>query len=249
MKLAPLCSLALWAILLCIFALCPAPAPAENDVTEIRLGSAPPPKAAAAPGMIRAVERLYAERQTGSLGRGGGDPARMILRTTGLLADSVLFGPRGASLAAFEFPDGAVAEDGEGRFRVSVYLLFADDAGQVVESRDEDLTFSREGDGYVCTSLRATNVIVWPQDALREAAETLGATEELEQARQYLIAGSRENGRLSSYALSDIRRNANGAVVVRSQRFLSDPGKRGIEARQAPIVLSRVQNSIRIEPN
>jgi hypothetical protein len=241
MKLAPLRSLAPWALVLCIF--CPASAIAEN-VTEIQLGSPPPPERPVDPARVSAVERFLAARQAGGAGA-----ARSLLHTKGRLDDATVFGSIGASLAAFQFHDESIASEGEGRFRVSVFLLFADDAGQVVESRDEDLTFSRNGDGYACTSLHPTNTIVWTEQRVREEAAALGSADELEQARRYVLEGGAQEGKRSSYSMADIQRNADGAIVVQCLRFLSSPGKRGFEVRTTPIVFSREHDVMGIVPN
>lgn len=228
----------------------PAPdesAPAESGVTEIRLGTASQEGQKADRAKISAVERFLAARQAGSIDRDLASRARALLRTKDRPDDATLFGPKGATLAAFDFHDDAIAPEASGLFAVSVFLLFANEAGQVVESRDEDLFFSREEDGYVCTILRATNVIAWGQEGVREEAARLGATQELDEAQRHLVESAGGKNQRSSYSLAEVQKDADGKIVVRCLRFRSEPGKRGYEVRIAPIVLSKSTNSIRVE--
>src|SRR5881396_974053 len=177
MKLAPvLCSLLLFA----------PSAFAEPGVTEIRLGAPPPAQASVDKAKVKAVEQFLAARQAGSTDRGLASRARALLRTKARLDDAALFGAKGSVLAAFDFHDEAIEPAGAGRFRVSVFLLFADAAGQVVESRDEELTFAKAGDTHICEGLRVTNRVEWSQTDVLEAARSLGATRELDEAQRYL---------------------------------------------------------------
>ncbi len=237
------------ASLLCILLLSAAPAIADTGVTEIHLGTPPPPEQEVDRAKVNAVERLLAARQAGSIDRDRAPEARLLFRTKERLDDAAVFGPKGSSLAAFNFHDESIASEGAGRFSVSVFLLFSNEVGQVVESRDEELIFSHEGDGYACTALHATNVIAWSQDGVREAAAALGATQELEQAERYLVGGSAGKDKRSSFSMADIEKSADGKVVVQCLRFRSDPGKRGFDVSTNPVVLSRVNDSIRVESN
>lgn len=240
MKLAPL---------LCTLLLSAAPALAEDGVTEIRLGSPPPVAQEVDPSKVRAVERLLAARQAGSVDPDRAPGARSLVRTNERLDDAALFGLKGSTLSAFDFHDESIATEKSGRFSVSVFLLFANAAGQVVESRDEELVFTHEGDEYTCTSLRATNVIAWGQEGVREAASALGATEELDRATKYLVTGGMGQDRGSAYSMADVQKGADGKVVVQCLRFRSDPGKRGFDVSTVPIILTRSDDSIRIETN
>jgi hypothetical protein len=240
MKLAPvLCSLLLFA----------PSAFAEPGVTEIRLGAPAPAPAQVDKAKVKAVERFLAARQTGSTDRELGERARALLRTKARVDDATLFGPKGSTLAAFDFHDEAIEPAAPGRFRVSVFLLFADAAGQVVESRDEELTFAKAGDTYVCEALRVTNVIVWSQIEVLETARSLGASKELKEAQRYLRESSAGKNARVAYSLADIQKNADGRIVVQCLRFKSDPGRRGFDVTTAPIVLSGSNDSIRVEPN
>lgn len=224
-----------------------APALADSVATEIRLGTPPPEAPKVDRSKISAVERFLAARQAGSVDRDQASRARALLRTKDRPDDAVLFGPKGATLAAFDFHDDAIAPEGSGLFAVSVFLLFANESGQVVESRDEDLFFSRDADGYVCTILRPTNVIAWGQEGVREAAARLGATQELDRAQRHLTESVGGKNQRSSYSLAEVQRGADGKVVVQCLRFRSEPGKRGYEVRTSPIILSKSADSIRVE--
>jgi hypothetical protein len=240
MKLAPLlCSLLLFA----------SSASAEPGVTEIRLGAPTPPPATIDKTKVKAVERFLAARQAGSNDRDLASRARALLRTKERLEDAALFGPKGSTLAAFDFHDEAIEPAGAGRFRVSVFLLFANAAGQVVESRDEELTFVKSGDSYVCGVLRVTNLIVWSQEDVLEAARSLGASKELDEAQRYLRESPAEKTARVAYSFADVQKNADGRIVVQCLRFKSDQGRRGFNVTTAPIVLSRSDDSIRVEPN
>lgn len=235
--------------LLCILALCAAPAAADPDVPEIRLGTPPPPEPPVDAAKIHAVEAFLAARQVGSLNPEHSAPARALIHTAERPDDATLFGPKGATLAAFNFEDESIAPVGFGHFSVSVYLLFANGSGQVVESRDEELVFSHEGERYVCTFLHAVNVITWTQDGVRDEAAALDATAEFERAQRYVSDGALSHDKLTTYSLADVEKGPGGRVVVQCLRFRSDPGKRGFQVTSTPIVLYRSADSIRIESN
>ena len=237
------------ATLLCSLALFSSSALAEPGVTEIRLGALPPPPATADKTKVQAVERFLAARQSASVDRSLASKVRGLVRTKDHLDEAALFGPKGSSLAAFDFHDEAVEPAGPGRFRVSVFLLFANATGQVVESRDEDLSFSHVGEMFVCDELRATNVIVWSQEDVLEAARSLGASRELDEAQRYLRDSKSGTSGLLAFSVADVQKDADGKIVVQCLRFKSDPGRRGFDVTSAPIVLSRSDDSIRVGPN
>jgi hypothetical protein len=240
MKLAPLlCSLLLFA----------SSASAEPGVTEIRLGAPAPTAAPIDKAKVKAVERFLAARQTGSNDRDLASRARALLRTKERLEDAALFGPKGSTLAAFDFHDEAIEPASAGRFRVSVFLLFANAVGQVVESRDEELTLVKSGDSYVCGVLRVTNLIVWSQEDVLEAARSLGAAKELDEAQRHVRESAAAKTARVAYSFADVQKNADGRIVVQCLQFKSDPGRRGFEVTTAPIVLSRSDDSIRVESN
>jgi hypothetical protein len=225
------------------------PALADTDIPEIRLGQEPPPAATTDKAKVNAVVRLLAARQAGSVEKSAALKARALLHTKDRLDDVTIFGPKESVLAAFDFHDEGIAAESHGLFSVSVFLIFANAAGQVVESRDEELIFSKEGDSYVCTSLRDTNLISWSQTAVTESAASLGASRELDQAQQYLRESTARKSSRVAYSVADIEKGADGKVVVQCLRFRSDPGRRGFEVITAPIVLLRKDDSIRIESN
>ncbi|HKW51132.1 MAG TPA: hypothetical protein VJQ53_05295 [Candidatus Eisenbacteria bacterium] len=240
MKRAPLlCSLLLFAT----------SAFAEPGVTDIRLGTPAPAPAPVDGAKVKAVERFLAARQTGSVDRDLASRARALLRTKERVDATTLFGPEKSTLAAFDFHDEAIEPAGSGRFHVSVFLLFANDAGQVVESRDEELTFARAGDSYFCEGLRVTNRVEWSQADVLEAARSLGASRELDEAQRYLRQSATGKSARVAYSVADVQKNADGSIVVQCLRFKSDPGRRGFAVTTAPIVLSRSDDSIRVEPN
>ncbi len=198
---------------------------------------------------MKAVERFLAARQTGSFDRDLASRARALVRTKERLDEETLFGPKGSVLSAFDFHDEAIEPAGAGRFRVSVFLLFANASGQVVESRDEELTLSRAGESYVCEGLRVTNRVEWSQAEVLEAARSIGASRELDEAQRYLRQSAAGKNARVAYSLADVQKGADGRIVVQCLRFKSDPGRRGFDVTTAPIVLSRSDDSIRVVPN
>jgi len=235
--------------LLCSLLLLASSAFADPDVTDIRLGTAAPPPATADKAKVKAVERFLAARQAGNADRALASKARALLRTKERVDDATLLGPKASVLAAFDFHDEAIEPEGAGKFRVSVFLLFASETGQVVESRDEELTFSRAGDSYLCEGLRVTNRVEWSQTDVLEAARTLGASRELDEAQRYVRQSTTGKAARVAYSFADVQKNADGRIVVQCLRFKSDPGRRGFDVTTAPIVLSRSDDSIRVEPN
>ena len=234
---------------LLISAAAAAPTQGDSEVTEIRLGQAPPAHAKADPSLVHAVERFLAARQDASIDRTLAGHARALLATHEKVDDEVLFGPHDASMAAFDFHDDGIETLGSGRFRVTAYLLFSDDEGKIVQSRDENLVFTAREGGTACTELHTTNVISWNQDGIAETAKTIGASLELERANRYLREGARSGDRLLAYSLADVTRDSGGKVLVQCLRFRSQAGKRGFEVTASPLVLTRTADSIRVEPN
>ena len=66
--------------------------------------------------------------------------------------------------------DAAIVRLEGGRFRVPVYLLFADRQGRVTESRDEVLTFTGGGGGTICASLKTASVMRWDSGEVVKSA-------------------------------------------------------------------------------
>ena len=170
-----------------ILALLAAPAFAGPDDFDIRLGKAPPPPAPADPARVKAVESFLSARQVGSHEATKRAPARALF--AGKADDATLFGHPGATLAAYDFHDASIEDEGRSAFSVSVYLLFANLDGVVVESRDETLEFAaRAKRGYVCTSIAPTNVIGWDAGGVAKTADEIGASDALARADNVLHA-------------------------------------------------------------
>src|SRR5262245_58384384 len=152
------------------------------DPTEIRLGNDAPPPPPNDHAEAEATEQFLAARQQGSIDSTLRGNARAMLRAEKATSDENLFGRAGQSIAAFDFHDESVQKNESGGFQVSVYLLFAGRDGRVVESRDETLSFSESQGDYVCTAVRATNVIAWGEDGVVETARSLEASRALDRA-------------------------------------------------------------------
>ncbi len=221
-----------------ILALLAAPAFAGPDDFDIRLGTAPPPPAPADPARVKAVENFLAARQVGSHEASKRAAARALL--TAKADDETLFGPPAATLAAYDFHDASIEDEGRSAFSVSVYLLFANRDGVVVESRDEILDFSARGQrGYVCTSIAPTSVITWDAGGVAKTADEIGAADALARADNVLHAWTtRERGE-AAYSLADIWKTEDGRVLVQCLRFTAQRGRRGFDAQDSTLVLKK----------
>jgi hypothetical protein len=127
-----------------------------------------------------------------------------------------------------------------------VYLLFTDKQGRVVETRDETLTFSTGEGSYVCTDLRATNVIAWNDETVRAAAKTANALWEYERIESHLRDWASDRNDLAGYSVSSVRPRGDGSFLVNCMRYESQPGHRGYRVDVTPIVLHRSGDSIRV---
>lgn len=218
------------------------PEPDPSAVTEIRIGVSGPsfdrPR-------VEAVESFLAARQDGSIDRSLAERVRSRMQSEEEVSSATLFGPKGATLAAFDFREDAMEPVGVG-FRIPAYVLFVDGAGRIVESRDESLTFSLEGGSYVCTDLKATNVISWKDEGVRDAARSAGAAWELERIERHLREWSTHRNDLAGYSVSSIKPRGDGSFLVHCLRYESRPGRRGYRVDTSPIVLRRSGDSIRI---
>jgi hypothetical protein len=137
------------------------PAATDTDLTQIQLGTAPPAPAPVDPAKVKAVERLLAARQDGSLNRKQTAEARGLVSTKEHLDDDLLFGEAGSSIAAFDFQNDAIETTEAGHFEVSVYILFANADGQVVSSRSEIIVFTHREGAWICTGLYSMEVMAW----------------------------------------------------------------------------------------
>lgn len=218
------------------------PEPDSTAVTEIRIGVA---GASLDHVRIDAVESFLAARQDGSIDRSLAARVRSRMRSEEEVSSATLFGPNGATLAAFDFREDAMEPSGDG-FRVTANVLFTDHEGRIVESRDESLTFSLEGGSYVCTDLKATNVVTWKDEGVRDAARSLGAAWELERVERHLREWSADRNDLAGYSVTNLKPRGDGSFLVHCLRYESRPGRRGYRVDSSPIVLRRSGDSIRI---
>lgn len=220
------------------------PEPDSTEVVEIHLGT-PSPAPARDRSRIDAVESFLAARQDGSIDRTLAERVRTRLHTSEDVPAATLFGPKGGTLAAFDFRDDAI-ESTEHGFRVPVTLFFIDKDGRIVETRDESLTFLQEGGAYACTELRTTNVVSWTSDGVRAAAKQAGAEWELDRVERHLREWSSDRDDLAGYSVSSVKPRGDGSFLVNCLRYEARPGRRGYHVDASPIVLRRSGDSIRI---
>jgi len=222
---------------------------ATGGVTEIRLVGDPdpaPPKPDGA--RSKAIERFLSARQDASVDRVLTARLRRELATREQVTDEVLAGPRGGTLIAFDFDDADVPRAGARaeRFDVTASLLFASPDGQVVETRDERLTFVPSGGGYACAKIVPTNVISWDsQEALDHATEA-GVAREMDHLKAYW-RGPADPNRLVAFSLSDVKRASGGDVVISCIRYIARPGRRGYESDTASVVVTKQDGAFRIK--
>jgi len=227
----------------------PQSATSLGGVTEIQLGKAPPPPPSVDRSRVNAIEHFLGIRQAGSLTRAKGRAVKLVAKAPKSATADELYGPKGARLVAFDFQDDGIESVGAGRFQVTAYLLFADEAGQVVESRDEILTFAGSGGSWVCAS-RATNAsMTWSSDGVLDTAESLGVSDELREARVHLRDWTIGRNQGLAYSVADIAKEDSGHVVVQCLRFTAAAGHRGFDVSSAPLVLTRERGVLRVESN
>jgi len=220
-----------------------------GSAAEIRLGQAPPPPPAVDSSRATAVERFLAARQEGSAARAKGRTVKLpAMAPRGATAEE-LYGPKEARLIAFDFKNESVEPSGAGRFQVTAFLLFADEAGQVVESRDESLAFAGKSGAWTCVSRQTTASMSWSSDGVLDTAAAIGVTEELRLARTHLRDWTFGRRQGLAYAVADVAKESDGRVVVQCLRFTADPGKRGFGVDSAPLVLTRDRGTLRVESN
>ncbi|HEY7728897.1 MAG TPA: hypothetical protein VID50_10640 [Candidatus Eisenbacteria bacterium] len=224
-------------LLLLLPALLSASAFAATDGFDIRLGKAPTPPRPVDQAKVGAVERFLTARQAGTQSSDRRGEARSLLAARA--DDNTLFGPRGATLVAYNFHDGSIRPAGRGGFQADVYLLFAGRNGVVVESRDETLTFAARGKGYVCTSIRATGAIAWDADAVTKLADAIGVPDALARAVDALRAWTQRQRGTAAFSVADVWKTKDGTVLVQCLRFTASRGRRGFDAQDSTIVLRR----------
>ncbi len=244
--------------LLVLVAAAPAHAGADPDlgrsadaVTEIRLGQAPPAPPSVDPSRVNAVERFLAARQDGSAARAVGRSVKLASMAPRSATAEELYGPPAARLVAFDFKNESIEPAGAGRFQVTAFLLFADESGQVVESRDESLVFSGSNGAWSCVTRQTTASMSWSSDGVLDTAASLGVSVELRVAHTHLRdwTVAQGQGRGLSYSVADVAKEHDGRVVVQCLRFTAAPGKRGFGVDNAPVVLTRDRGTLRVEPN
>jgi len=238
----------LHAVVLLALAASGGPAGAGPAPAEIRLGKASPPPPQADPAQVRTVERFMSARQSASLDRSKLPAARRWL-TGAVQADpNTLAGEPGQTLVAFDFPDGAIERQTDGRFRVSVYLLFADRQGKVVQSRDEMLTFTVKAGAAVCAALKTTNVMHWDSDEVVKSAARLHSSQALDVAEQSLRTWASQQTRVAAYSIEDVYPAGIGQIMVPCLKFSAEFGKRGYDVADVPIMMRRGSKGYQIEP-
>ena len=218
--------------------------PDSTSVAEIRLGAFPPSFERS---KIDAVESFLAARQDGSIDKSLAERVRSRIRTEDDVPSATLFGPKDAVITAFDFREDAMEADGPDGFRLPVYVLFTDKEGRVVESRDEALTFSLVDGAYVCTDLKAVNVVSWKDQGVRDAARQANAEWEFDRVERHLREWSSDRENLAGYSVSGLKPRGDGSFLVSCLRYESRPGRRGYRVDAHPIVLRRSGDSIRIE--
>ena len=221
---------------------------AQEPPREIRLGQPPPPAPKPDQAEVRAVERFLAARQSGSLDRSREAAARRFLVGSAKVDAATLVGERGETLAAFDFSDGAIVHLTSGRFRVPVYLLFADGSGRVTKSRDEDLTFEGGRGAFACSSIKVRSTMSWDSGEIEKTADRLHAREALDHAGEFLRSWAKRQTRPSAYSISDIYPDAPSRMVIPCLRFTAQFGKRGYDVVDLPLMMNRGPNGYQLEP-
>ena len=222
---------------------------AEAPPTEIKLGKAPSPPPRVDAAKVRAAERFLAARQAASIDTRRKGDARRLLAGSAKVDDATLYGAPGRRLVAFDFKDSAIEPAGAGKFRVAVYLLFADAEGRVLESRDEILAFSGEGGAYACTSLKSKNVMQWDSNEVAESAAALSAEGAVSRVEDFLKTWSKRQAGASAYSVENVYSAGRGTLLIPCLRFTAVYGKRGYEVVDSPMVLSRGGDGYRIDSN
>ena len=211
-----------------------------DSVTEIVLmGDVPPPPPHGDTSGEDAVESYLAERQNRSAERSTGRSVKSGALSLGNDSAEELYGPNGTQLVAFDFTTDIAESPDDGRFHATAYLLFANEAGQVVESRDETLVFTGGGMNWNCVSRKTSGSITWSTERVTEAVSLLGVSEEFQMAETHLRDWTAGTSQALGYSVTDISKGLDGRVVVQCLRFKGDPGRRGFDIDSDPLVLTR----------
>jgi hypothetical protein len=225
-----------------------APSTAGEAPAEIRIGQPRTPAPKPDPAMVRSVERFFGARQTASVDRSKEAAARRWIAAGVKVSSETLAGERGQTLIAFDFGDGAITRLGDGRFRVSVYLLFADRQGRIVQSRDEVISFTGGGQSFVCSSIKTASEMRWDSDEIAKGADRLGAGQALERADQMLQDWALGQTRLGAYSIEGVFPAGSGRIMIPCLKFTSDFGKRGYDVVDAPLIMKRGSKGYMLEP-
>ena len=217
--------------------------------TEIVLGVPPAPAPPTPPARVGAVTRYLAARQAGSFARSQGRMAKLVAMAPSGATAEELYGAKGSRLLAFDFQEDAIEPLPAGGFQVAAYLLFADESGQVVESRDEWLTFRASPMGYTCASRNTTSSMDWSSDSVLDRAAALGESDSIQEASARLREWSGSHDVSRGYSLSEVSKAKDGRVIVRCLRFKASPGQRGYDVVTEPLILSRERGVLHIDSN
>ena len=241
MRLAPLL------LIVALAAPCFADESAEpQEIVLVGEDPSPPP---APPDFVRsaAVEEFLTARQNASIDRTLVAQVRRETWIQGKVTDEILVGPSGASIVAFDFDDADIrrAEGGEGRFGVTATVLFASTDGQVIETRDEELTFAPSAGGYACAKIVPTNVLSWEATAARDASDA-GIARDMERLKEYWRRPANP-GQSVAFSVSDVKRRADGDVVVSCIRYTASPGQRGYETESTSVVITKQDGSFQLK--
>ena len=233
---------ALGLVLLAVFVAPPHRVVADPP-TEIRLGKAAPPRPKADTAQVKSIERFFAARQTASMDRTRLAAVRRMMAGGAAIDATTLLGDAGHILTAFDFTDGGIEPMGNGRFRVSVYLLFADRQGRVVESRDEMLAFA----GQTCTALKVMNTMRWGTEDVEKSAHRLHLDQALDRADDFLRDWATKQVRLAAFSIEDVYPTGVNRVMIPTLQFSATPGKRGYDVVDSPLMIRRGSKGYMIE--
>jgi hypothetical protein len=197
---------------------------------------------------VRAVERFLAARQSASADRSQERAARRFLTAAAKVDPATLVGEPGETLVAFDFRDTAIEHQAPGRFRATVYLLFANGEGRITRSRDEVLTFTGGPGGFFCASVKRTNAMSWDSDEIRKTAERLKASEGLDRAGDFLRAWATRQTRSAAYSIEDVYPAGRARIMIPCLRFTAEFGKRGYDVVDLPLMMSRGPKGYQLEP-
>lgn len=225
----------------------PSGAPGGEAPAEIRIGKALPPAPKFDPAGARAVERFLAARQSASVDRSREAAVRRWLAPAVKADAATLIGAPGLTLTAFDFKDAGIQRLAGGAFRISVYLLFADRQGRVVESRDETLILVGGPNTFVCASLKTAGVMHWDSGEVVKTAVRLRSRDALERADESLKIWAGQETHSAAYSIEDIYPAGYGKVMIPCLKFTAEFGKRGYDVVDSPIIMRRGSRGYQFE--